>query len=168
MKNEIIQNGDPRLRDLSVEITPQEFGNAPLLKLVEKMSKALAECKDGVALAAPQIGVSKRLFVVSPKAFKENEWQHEHLVYINPKIVKRSSKKLEMEEGCLSVRNTYGLIKRYDKVTVEALDEHGVRFSRGGAGLLAEIFQHEIDHLDGVLFIDKAKDLKEILPDEHE
>ena len=130
-----------------------------------RMGKILEACPDGVALAAPQVGENLRLFIVSPKAFDDKpdkDKPGEHLVYINPRIKKNSSKMLELEDGCLSVANMYGKIKRAEKVTVEALDEKGLKFTRGGSGLLAEIFQHEIDHLDGVLFVDKAKDLREI------
>ena len=73
-----------------------------------------------------------------------------------------------MEEGCLSVRYLYGKVSRANKVTIEAFDESAKKFTRGASGILAQIFQHETDHLDGVLFIDKAKDLTEVLPEEIE
>lgn len=129
------------------------------------MKDTLSFTKDGVALAAPQIGHNLRMFVVSPKAFPEEKQEKENLVYINPEITRKSGKMIEMEEGCLSVRNIYGTIKRYDKVTVRARDEQGKEFTRGASGLLAEIFQHEIDHLDGKLFIDTAQNLHEVTPE---
>jgi peptide deformylase len=88
------------------------------------------------------------------------------LVYINPKIIKRSKDKKNMEEGCLSCRWWYGKAKRSTRVTVEAYDKNGKQFTIEGRGLVAQIFQHEIDHLDGVLFVDHAKDLKEIQPEQ--
>jgi peptide deformylase len=71
-----------------------------------------------------------------------------------------------MEEGCLSVRYLYGKVSRGVKVTVEAYDETGKKFSKGGSGLIAQIYQHETDHLNGTLFIDKAKDLVELSADD--
>jgi peptide deformylase len=85
-------------------------------------------------------------------------------VFINPVLKKVSNEKRIVEEGCLSVRWLYGKVKRGTKATVQAWDENGQKFERGGTGLLAQIFQHETDHLNGVLFIDKAKYVEEILP----
>jgi peptide deformylase len=90
----------------------------------------------------------------------------EDLVFINPEIIKKSKEVKEMEEGCLSVRWLYGKVKRSNKVTVKAIDQTGKEFVMGASSLLAQIFQHEIDHLDGILFTDKAKDLEEIKPKE--
>ena len=70
-----------------------------------------------------------------------------------------------VEEGCLSVRFLYGQVSRSKKALLEAYDESGKKFERGGAGLLSQIFQHEVDHLNGILFIDKAKYVEEILPE---
>ena len=86
------------------------------------------------------------------------------LVFINPKISKLSRDKDWMPEGCLSVRWLYGKTFRSKKATITAYDENGQKFTRGASGLLAQIFQHETDHLNGVLFIDHAKDVKEELP----
>jgi peptide deformylase len=86
-------------------------------------------------------------------------------VYINPQIKKVSRKKRQLDEGCLSVRYLYGKVKRAEKVTLEAYNEKGEKFTKGGSGLLAQIFQHETDHLDGVLFIDKAENVVEVLPE---
>jgi len=87
------------------------------------------------------------------------------LVFINPEIIKISKKKGSVPEGCLSVRWLYGEVKRSTNATIRAYDENGKIFTRGGGGLLAQIFQHEVDHLNGVLFIDKAKNLVEIKPE---
>jgi peptide deformylase len=90
--------------------------------------------------------------------------RHKDLVFINPVISKLSREKHEVPEGCLSVRWLYGKTIRSKKVTVTAYDENGKKFIRGASGLLAQIFQHETDHLKGILFIDYAKDIKEELP----
>jgi peptide deformylase len=135
------------------------------------MKKAVDACKDGVAIAAPQIGKSLRIFVVSPKAFGLSEEEIKtnkdvrYPVFINPKIINLSSKKKVLDEGCLSVKNNFGKIKRSEKATIEAYDETGKKIMRGGSGLIAEIFQHETDHLDGKLFIDTAKNLIETKED---
>jgi len=84
------------------------------------------------------------------------------IIFINPRLVKISKKKKKLEEGCLSVRGVFGEIDRAEKATVEAYNEFGQKFSYTGAGLMAQIFQHELDHLDGVLFIDKAKNLAQV------
>ena len=122
------------------------------------MKEALANEDDGVAIAAPQIGVSLSIFVVSHKVF-EHQTDPQDEVFINPTITKLSRKKSELEEGCLSVRGVFGKIKRADKATVIAYNEQGEKKTVGGSGLLAQIFQHETDHLKGALFIDNATEL---------
>lgn len=161
----IIQKGDKRLRLVSKSLKKGDYGSPFLRDLLDTMRVALEAESDGVAIAAPQVGVNVRLFLLSPKALPEDS-SDTNLVYANPKIIKFSSGKVTLEEGCLSVRNIYGKVSRYSKVTVEAFDQAGKKFTRGATGLLAEIFQHEIDHLDGKLFIDIAKDLIEIPPNE--
>jgi peptide deformylase len=129
--------------------------------LIAKMKKALEGEKYGVALAAPQLGSPLRLFVIAGRVFLPEDAPEDmvappHLVFINPELVRTSRKKAEMSEGCLSVRGKYGSVMRFERATVKALDETGRPFVRNGSGLLAQIFQHELDHLEGILFIDKA------------
>jgi peptide deformylase len=88
------------------------------------------------------------------------------LVFINPEILKLSKEKKEMEEGCLSVRWLYGKVKRSTRVSLRAYNEKGEKIERGASGLLAQIFQHETDHLNGTLFIDKAEQVWEMSPEE--
>lgn len=127
------------------------------------MTVALEKEPDGVALAAPQIGESLRLFIVSPMAYEAMNFSgKKKLVFINPVILKRSKDKKLVEEGCLSVRPLYGKVRRSSRVTIEAYDERGEKFIMESTGLLAQIFQHETDHLEGVLFTDKAKELMEM------
>jgi peptide deformylase len=165
---EIVQDGHKVLRQIAQEVTEKEFGSTKLAKIISDMKEALETQDDGVALAAPQIAISKRIFVISPKILRDDSINKDFpLVYINPVITKISKDKKKMDEGCLSVRPLYGVVKRSTRATVEAFDENGEGFSISGAGLIAQIFQHEIDHLDGVLFIDKARHVKElIIPDE--
>ncbi|OHB25950.1 MAG: peptide deformylase [Parcubacteria group bacterium RIFOXYD2_FULL_52_8] len=164
MTTAILQKDEPLLRDIAEPVAPQEFGTVPLQKILHAMSAALAACDDGVAIAAPQIGVSKRIFVVAGRVFLEEGSElppPPDMVFINPSLTKLSSSKIILDEGCLSVRGYYGKIERAEKATVEAYDFLGKKFSRGAAELLAQIFQHEVDHLDGVLFIDRAISLEE-------
>ncbi|MEI8339689.1 MAG: peptide deformylase [bacterium] len=183
---EIVQQGNPVLRAKAREITKEEFGTSALLKTVADMKSALDSQVDGVALAAPQIGLPLRIFVIAPKAFKiakkeklsreeKNnpdikiaKMESDQLVYINPAFIKLSKKKKPMEEGCLSVRRFYGTVPRSDRATIEAYDEQGRKFTRGAGGLLAQIFQHETDHLNGTLFIDKADTLQEVTREEYD
>lgn len=168
----IVQNGDPVLRKIAKDIPLEDIGGEKLNKIIAKMQETLEKCEDGVALAGPQIGESLRIFVVSPKAFiierdatedNKKKKDDERLVYINPIITKKSSRKKILDEGCLSVKSVFGKISRHQKVSITAYDENGIKFSRGASGLLAEIFQHETDHLNGILFIDSAKDLIKVV-----
>ncbi|MEX0918424.1 MAG: peptide deformylase [Candidatus Paceibacterota bacterium] len=163
----ISQKDNPCLRQKATPIKPTAIGRPALNKIIKEMREALAGEADGVALAAPQIGVSLRLFIVSGKIFPQTGGQSgEDLVFINPVITKLSKKKSEVDEGCLSIRFIYGRLRRAEKATIAAWDETGRKFTWNGSGLLAQIFQHETDHLDGILFTDRAKDLKEINPDD--
>ena len=169
----VVQTGDKVLRETAKEIGLTEIKSAKIKKILAQMTKALSVAKDGVALAAPQIGVPLRVFIVLKeytenktaqelKEIKEKKVKPEIVVFINPKITKISKKKQTVREGCLSVVGMFGAITRAEKVTVEAYNEKGEKFSRGASGLLAQIFQHEMDHLNGILFTDTAVNLEKI------
>ncbi len=172
----IVQNGDKVLRKISKEVPVSDITKPKIQKILKEMSEALHSQDDGVAIAAPQIGVSLRIFVVSGRIFDEDfirgtgstegssylKPRQPDLVFINPILKKISKDKKLMSEGCLSVRPIYGKVRRATKASVEAYDESGKKFVKDGSGLLAHIFQHETDHLEGILFIDKAKDLQEV------
>ncbi|MBI3305736.1 peptide deformylase [Candidatus Nomurabacteria bacterium] len=183
MPKKILQKEDKVLRKIAKEVPVSEIPKLKIKKILKEMSGALRSQSDGVAIAAPQIGYSLRIFVVSSKIFnqnfianrekrlsqephpdpllvKEREEIPKDLVFINPKISKLSREKAWVPEGCLSVRPLYGKARRSKKTIITAYDENGNKFTRGAAGLLAQIFQHETDHLDGILFIDHAKDVK--------
>lgn len=178
----ILQKSEPVLRKISENVPLKDIKSPKIQKILKEMKEALDSQDDGVAIAAPQIGYSLRIFLVSRKVStimeeeKDNKTKDENfsneekksnkdLVFINPVIKKISKEKMLVEEGCLSVRYLYGKVNRAIKVKVEAYDENGKKFERGGSGLLAQIFQHETDHLDGVLFIDKATDLEDLPPE---
>lgn len=162
----IVQEPHKALRTVSEPVPVITIPSKKIQDTIDHMHAVLATCEDGVALAAPQVGINMRIFVVSPKAYPHNE-PLGPLVFINPVIIKTSGKMVELEEGCLSVRWKYGKIERYTEATVEAYDERGRKFTKSGSGLLAQIFQHEIDHLDATLFIDKAHSIHEYHPHQH-
>ena len=161
------------LRKIAKEVPIKEITEKEIQKVIKNMRSALKSQKDGVAIAAPQIGDSLRIFIVSGKVFdiQNNDYDEEmppispDLICINPVISKLSKEKSEMEEGCLSVRYLYGKISRSTKSTITAYNDKGEKFTRGASGLLAQVFQHETDHLNGILFIDSAKELVEIPPE---
>lgn len=166
--DEIVVEGNPVLREVAKEVPKKMFGTKELSDIVYRMSKTLRAAPHGVAIAAPQIGISYRIFLVRGYIMQNRERNDLDIdiAFINPRLVRHSRGKTPIEgEGCLSVPNVYGAVERYEKATVEAYDARGTKFERGGSDLLAEIFQHEIDHLEGILFIDKATDLKKTEPE---
>lgn len=162
---EIIQEGDQILRNKASEVKSDEISSERVKSIISNMKVTLSKCEEGVAIAAPQIGESLRIFVVSSRAFSESK-SAKDLVFINPSIEQELGEKSWLEEGCLSVSGKYGEVERYGKAKIKALNEEGEQFKMDGEGLLAQIFQHELDHLDGVLFIDKARELKEMSVEE--
>lgn len=158
----ILQKGNPVLRECAKPV--EDILSPEIQQVITKMKVALVEAKHGVAIAAPQIGEPIRIFVVAGKIFQEFEDDPEvpDMIFINPKIIKSSKKKEWLDEGCLSVDGYYGKIERSTHAKVIAYDENGDKFEHGGTGLLAQIFQHEIDHLNGILFTDTARDVKDI------
>ena len=161
MTDPIVQIGSPVLRQTAKPLPTKDFNSRALLALIAKMKKLLEKEKFGVAIAAPQVGSSLRLFVVAGRAFDEETKDTDaprtpDKAFINPELVRVSRKKKELSEGCLSVRGKYGAVIRHEKATIKAFDESGKQFIYHASGLIAHIFQHEIDHLDGILYIDKA------------
>lgn len=155
----LVPENHPALHTIAEEITPEEFENGFVTKLIKDMKAALKTYNvDGfvaVAIAAPQIGVSKRLFLIEDQSDDRDSLPS--LVAINPKIVKASKKTHLVGEGCLSVPDYYGEVRRSTNVTMRALDAEGNEYKRGAGGLLAQIIQHECNHLDGILFTDIAE-----------
>ncbi|HFC10841.1 MAG TPA: peptide deformylase [Candidatus Kaiserbacteria bacterium] len=169
----IVQDGAPVLREVAQQVPDDFFGTPKLAKIIEDMKSSLDAEPDGVALAAPQIGIPYRIFIVrydrtiSPDEYAKTKPEPDVGIFINPKIIKTSRRRIKMEEGCLSVRGIYGYTLRHERATVSAQHEDGSHFTRGGGGLLAQIFQHENDHLDGLLFVDHANDLYKFIPEEN-
>jgi peptide deformylase len=162
--DKIVVKGHPALSTRAREIGQEEIGSAKISSVIKLMKEQLATQDDGVAIAAPQIGEGLRIFVVSPNAFHGNQ-KDSQTVFINPKIIKFSKEKKFMLEGCLSVRWLYGEVERSKQVIIESIDEHGKKHVRGAGGLMAQIFQHEVDHLNGILFDSKAENLRDLPPE---
>ena len=142
----IKKDGDPILRQKAAKIKD------PLAKEIRELALAMLEFmreNNGVGLAAPQVGHSIRLCTI--------EVDGDSFVLINPKITAKSRKRETCEEGCLSFPGQFYLIPRSEEVQVRFTDENGNSRKVKSKGLLARAFQHEIDHLDGILFIDKLK-----------
>ncbi len=151
----ILEVPDPRL---TRRAAPVERLDAELLRLLDDMLETMYAAP-GIGLAAPQVGVLKRAFV----ADLGEEGKREPLFVINPQIVWRSESTTTMEEGCLSLPGQFGDVARADRVRVRFLDRAGALQEIEGEGLLARCLQHEIDHLNGVLFVDHLSALKRTL-----
>lgn len=148
----IVKDGNPVLRVRAKEVERKEFGTPAFNKLLEDMLETMYDAK-GVGIAAPQIGVSKRIFIA--------ESSEGPIALINPIFTKKSWKFLKGEEGCLSVPGKYDKLKRYKSVTIAALTIDGKEISFTADDFFARILQHELDHLDGFLYIDRVKEQKE-------
>lgn len=174
----ILQEPNDILREKASEVSLESLASGRIQKLLRDMHDTLVATDIGVGLAAPQISRSLRIFLVLEEVVKKKQEElskeskelkkkeRKTLVFVNPTIIKASGKKVWMVEGCLSVDGIFGKIRRSEKVTIEAHDEHGKKISRGASGIFAEIIQHEMDHLDGVLFIDNAKEVRKVKAEE--
>ncbi len=172
MRTILPEQENPILRQKATVILPSDIESSRIQEIIRDMKSLLAKEGNGVALAAPQVGESLRIFIVSGRALvrhaeekisdepeKNDTDTTEDQVYINPEVVKVSRLKKKKHEGCLSIRGQWGVVRRAEKMTVRAYNEHGERITRGASGFLAHIFQHELDHLEGVLYTDKAVEL---------
>jgi peptide deformylase len=123
-----------------------------LRALIREM-RAIMKKASGVGLSANQVGVSKRLFVAQ---VPDAEGSPKFYAIINPRVAKQSEEVISLEEGCLSIPQVFGIVERPQQVTLEGVGVSGKKVKIKAWGLLARVFQHELDHLDGVLFTDKA------------
>lgn len=141
---DIKKAGNKVLKEIAA---PVEKIDRKIKQLLDNMAETMYAA-DGVGLAAPQVGVSLRIVVI--------DVGEGLLELINPEIISKEGSETDTE-GCLSVPGMYGEVERYASVTVEALNRSGKKFRINGSGLLARALQHEIDHLNGILFIELAK-----------
>ena len=169
MRAILTEKDNPALREIAREVPLRDIRGKHIQTLIREMKTLLAKEEFGVALAASQVGLPLKLFIVSGRALardsrnapdepdkKEEMPPLPDQVYINPVMTKMSRAKKEKHEGCLSIRGKWGMVPRAEKATVRAYDEHGHVFTRGASGFLAHVFQHEMDHLGGILYTDKA------------
>jgi peptide deformylase len=163
----IVQAGEPVLRQRARELTPEEIGSPDLQKLIRFMRDTMRDAP-GVGLAAPQVGVGVRLVVVEDRADYQKGLSPEELaarerqpvdfhVLINPRLVVEDPTVVEFPEGCLSVTGFAALVPRARGVRVEALDEYGKPVTVSARGWYARILQHEFDHLEGTLYVDRME-----------
>ncbi len=149
------------LRSKSQKVSDKYLFSNEFKNDLNNLEIALKSDELGVAISAPQIGILKRFIIISPKLFRENI--PDDLILINPKIIKHSRKKEWKEEGCLSVPDIFGDVERYLNITLEYQNIEGENKKWNANKLLSRVFQHEIDHLDGIIFTDKAKNMKKIV-----
>ncbi len=173
----IPHENNPALRLVAQPIPILDIGSKKIRTLIMDMKKLLAVEEHGVAIAASQVGEALQLFIVSGRALAERDADSKKKIaptrtlevsdqiYINPVLTKLSRGKRNKHEGCLSVRGLWGMVPRTEKATITYYDETGKFCTRGASGFLAHIFQHEMDHLAGILYTDKAVELHEDTPD---
>ena len=150
---EILTIPDQRLKNKSSEV---KLFDINLKKIVKDMFDTLNDSGNGIGLAAPQVGVKKRIVIVD---LKENN-KSSPVIFINPVIIKESRERAVNEEGCLSIPGYYAEVERAKEVDVEWYDLEGEKITKTFSGLFSICIQHEIDHLDGILFIDYLSRLK--------
>jgi peptide deformylase len=143
----IVTEPTPSLRKRSQEVAVEEITTPEFQAYLDQLVHTMF-VSDGVGIASSQVGKNIRAIVVNASGKAE--------CYMNPVITKRSEVMVESEEGCLSVPGTFGIVMRHKKITVEAINRHGRRVTMELKQFPAIVFQHEIDHIDGILFIDKA------------
>lgn len=153
----IVRLGHPALRSRSEAVTPEELASASLQELIDDLLATVVEA-EGVGLAAPQVGVNLQIFVYESEPQTEREPGRYEAV-INPSV-EPESEELEYDwEGCLSIPDLRGLVPRHPEVRLFGLDRHGAPIDRLLAGFTARVVQHEFDHLHGVIYLDRMRDL---------
>jgi peptide deformylase len=156
------QFGNPILNQISRTLSTQEIRSPKIQELIANMFYTLEEKKYGIALAAPQVGHGIALTVVHirPTRIRPNlpKDQWAKMAVINPKITKTYGKRSQLWEGCVSFPNAFAKVPRYKKIELQYLDERGAQHKKVFEGLLAHVLQHETDHLNGHLFVEKIRD----------
>tara|TARA_B100000131_G_C17996947_1_gene564917 strand:- start:195 stop:704 length:510 start_codon:yes stop_codon:yes gene_type:complete len=150
---QILTIPDPRLKYKSINV---ENFDKNLEKIINDMFDTLSASGNGIGLAAPQVNIHQRIIVMDLREDEKSNPQ----IFINPRIIKFSSEKNINEEGCLSIPEFYAEVERPSKIEVEWFDSKGKKLKKEMTGLLSICMQHEIDHLNGVLFIDHISKLK--------
>ncbi len=158
---EIITDGHPTLRKVAKKVGLDELRDPLFQQLIDDMFETMYHAP-GIGLAAPQVNVSKRLFVVD---LDDDEKGHGPFVVINPRFTVTEGE-IDSIEGCLSVPGMIGDLKRHERVVCTGLDRNGKKIELEGTGLFGRCLQHEMDHLDGVLYTDKAQNIRKAVTEE--
>lgn len=157
----ILKLPTPSLRERSKEVDLELLKSDEIQTFIDNMIPTMYD-DDGIGLAAPQVAKNVRIVVIGKAADKSLK---EDIVLVNPEWTRISKKTNSDIEGCLSVKNMVGKVKRYSDIHVSALDRHGEKMEFEAHKYFARVVQHEVDHLNGVLFIDRAHDLWEVEPE---
>jgi peptide deformylase len=160
---EIITDGHPTLRKVAKRVNLTEIADPIFQQLIDDMFETMYHAP-GIGLAAPQVNISKRLFTVD---LQDDDPAHGPLVVINPKFTVTEGE-IEATEGCLSVPGMVGEMKRFEHVVCTGLDRNGKKIELDGTELFARCLQHEMDHLDGILYIDKAQNIRPAVTEEEQ
>lgn len=156
--------GNPILREVAPRLSHDEIISVPIQDFIEDMYYTLEQKKYGVGLAAPQVGKSIALSVIAIKPTPTRPGlERQSLTLINPEIVKVYGRKSSMWEGCISGLDLYAQVPRYKKLRLKWLDAHAVQHEEDIDGFIAHVIQHEVDHLNGVLYVDRIRDTKSIM-----
>jgi peptide deformylase len=158
----IIHDGHPTLRKVAKKVDLEELKDPLFQQLIDDMFVTMYDAP-GIGLAAPQVNVSKRIFVVD----LQNDKEQGPYVVINPKFTVTEGE-IESIEGCLSVPGMIGDLTRFERVVCVGVDRNGERLELEGTELFGRCLQHEMDHLNGVLYIDKAKNIRKAETEEEE
>ncbi len=158
---EIVTEGHPTLRKVAKKVNLEELHDPLFQQLIDDMFETMYHAP-GIGLAAPQINISKRLFVVD---LDDDVEGHGPLVVVNPKFSVTEGE-IDSIEGCLSVPGMIGDLKRFERVVCTGFDRNGKKVELEGTGLFGRCLQHEMDHLDGVLYIDKAQNIRPAVTEE--
>ncbi|MDQ2858656.1 MAG: peptide deformylase [Candidatus Eremiobacteraeota bacterium] len=158
---EIITDGHPTLRKVAKRVHLEELNDPLFQQLIDDMFETMYDAP-GIGLAAPQINVGKRLFVVD---LQDDDDAHGPFVVVNPKFSVVEGE-IDSIEGCLSVPGMIGDLKRHERVVCTGFDRHGKKVELDGSGLFGRCLQHEMDHLDGILYVDKAQNIRPAVSDE--
>ena len=160
----IREMGDPVLREVAAEVSAEELGSPETQQLIDDMIETM-RAADGAGLAAPQVGIAKRIAVIE---VREGNPRYPYkppiplTVIVNPELTVEGDATFATNEGCLSMPNLRGDLERFENVSVTYLDRHGESHTETRRGLTAGTFQHEVDHLDGILFVDRMADMSSL------
>ena len=159
----ILTDNHPTLRKVAKKVSVEELHDPMFQQLIDDMFETMYEAP-GIGLAAPQVNISKRIFTID---IQDDEEAHGPFVMINPKFTVTEGE-IESIEGCLSVPGYVGDVKRFERVVCAGIDRNGKKIELEGTGLFARCLQHEMDHLDGILYTDKAQNVRPAVTEEEQ